>query len=460
MNGRNLLLFAFYFMLHGCKCHKINNKMQIVRDKDIGIFSKSNVSNIFRDVIDPDRNTSIYWNWSPWTRCENCMQSRFKKCKNKSCDGKKIFEEKFCKKKRCTRKKHMLKSYYDMHIIEEVRESRLSTRTMVSKIWTKWSDWSPCSKKCRTKRYRTCKKPGRCKKRRQYQSAFCYTVKTICEKYVFHLIGKHKNDPTNKYVYDLPKQTINYYNKKKKCGRPFKTTKMLKIIGGTESEKNKWPWHVALQNAFNETFCGGTLIAPRWVLTAGHCLRKYLRVRFNEHDLTTIDGRERDLTVNRMFLHPEFNHVTVDNDIALLRLPEPVVQPVACLPSSNPIPKDLCYVMGWGKEKSYDILGTNTLKEAQLPVVNEGTCKRSYRNYIITDNMFCAGWKSGTADTCAGDSGGGLMCSLKRKSTEKVYVVQGITSFGDGCGRRNKYGIYTKVNNYLQWIQKTMDMYS
>lgn len=73
--------------------------------------------------------------------------------------------------------------------------------------------------------------------------------------------------------------------------------------------------------------------------------------------------------------------------------------------------------------------------------------------------MLCAGWMSGKADTCAGDSGGGLMCSAKRLS-KTIYSVQGITSFGDGCGRRNKYGIYTTVFNYIEWIHYIMDHYS
>lgn len=74
--------------------------------------------------------------------------------------------------------------------------------------------------------------------------------------------------------------------------------------------------------------------------------------------------------------------------------------------------------------------------------------------------MFCAGWKSGFADTCAGDSGGGLMCPFVKAQRSSQYAIQGITSFGDGCGRKNKYGIYTKVYNYLKWIENTVESYS
>lgn len=86
-------------------------------------------------------------------------------------------------------------------------------------------------------------------------------------------------------------------------------------------------------------------------------------------------------------------------------------------------------------------------------------CKKSYKHFFITENMLCAGWQSGKADTCAGDSGGGLFCPIKRKN-KFVYNIQGITSFGDGCGLRNKYGIYTTVFNYLKWIYYITDHYS
>lgn len=96
----------------------------------------------------------------------------------------------------------------------------------------------------------------------------------------------------------------------------------------------------------------------------------------------------------------------------------------------------------------------------QIPVVDLNSCKRSYRHFMLTSNMFCAGWPNGKADTCAGDSGGGLMCRANPKKKRSRYQIQGITSFGDGCGRRNKYGIYTVVYNYRVWIRYNIEHYS
>lgn len=67
--------------------------------------------------------------------------------------------------------------------------------------------------------------------------------------------------------------------------------------------------------------------------------------------------------------------------------------------------------------------------------------------------MFCAGYRNGGTDTCSGDSGGGLFCPPRKK---RGWTIQGITSFGEGCGKRGKYGIYVTIINYLDWIKYIM----
>ncbi|RWS18864.1 Chymotrypsinogen B-like protein [Leptotrombidium deliense] len=65
--------------------------------------------------------------------------------------------------------------------------------------------------------------------------------------------------------------------------------------------------------------------------------------------------------------------------------------------------------------------------------------------------MLCAGYERGRVDSCAGDSGGPLLFTKRNK-----WFIYGITSFGEGCGRRGKYGIYAKLTNYVKWIRKTI----
>ncbi|KAF5273572.1 hypothetical protein FQR65_LT04570 [Abscondita terminalis] len=424
------------------------------------------MSNLNETVIVRRRYTlPLYTKWSHWSRCEDCLQRRMKKCISSKCKNSKMYEERPCPRPRCKRRRRgrFDDDFKVVHLDDEMRRSgAVNTR-----MWSKWTKWSKCNRKCRTYRYRLCKKPERCKKKkRQRQGAYCYHDNTRCEQYVLNLLDTNNGRiDTLRYEYSnkkpsgrSPEQQYNF--KTKQCGRPRKKAKMLKIIGGKEAKKYKWPWHVAVINRFREVFCAGTLISPRWVLTAGHCIRNYLRVRLNEHDLSAVDGRELEMTVQKMFLHPRFNHQTVDNDIALLRLPNSVNLPPVCLPTSQPEPEELCSIMGWGKLNSSDEYGSTILHEAKIPVVSWDKCLKSYKRYFLTSNMFCAGWASGEADTCAGDSGGGLMCPSSNEVKHKTYSIQGITSFGDGCGRRNKYGIYTMVYKYLDWINYIVDTYT
>lgn len=83
------------------------------------------------------------------------------------------------------------------------------------------------------------------------------------------------------------------------------------------------------------------------------------------------------------------------------------------------------------------------------------SCRKVYVDYRITDNMFCAGYARGKMDSCAGDSGGPLLCRDLRKP-DHPWTIFGITSFGEGCGKRGKFGIYARLSNYVRWITKVM----
>ena len=146
--------------------------------------------------------------------------------------------------------------------------------------------------------------------------------------------------------------------------------------------KGRWPWQVAILNKYREVFCGGTLVAPGWVLTAAHCVRKHLFVRLGEHDLVEKEGTEFEYAVKTAVLHPDYNPDTVDNDVALLKIPETTDHrssgqgsswdfPSACLPEDGedlPPTGSHCTIVGWGKEKNTHVFGTDVLHEAEVIV--------------------------------------------------------------------------------------------
>lgn len=223
------------------------------------------------------------------------------------------------------------------------------------------------------------------------------------------------------------------------------------------------------------------MVHPQFVLTAAHCIRQRLYVRAGEHDLLFDEGHEQEQRVVKTITHPDYDVETVDNDIALLKLRRPFKMTkyvsTVCLPDKSMVMgvDSLGTILGWGKKKDTAIFGSDVLHQAQVPIVSgkliwdllyisslltvlfsvslfsAQECKTVYEDYLISENMVCAGYKRGKVDSCAGDSGGPL---LFEKSGQ--WFIYGITSFGEGCGKKGKYGIYAKVPNFVQWIKRTV----
>ncbi|KAG5681018.1 hypothetical protein PVAND_010484 [Polypedilum vanderplanki] len=364
--------------------------------------------------------------------------------------------------------------------------------------YSKWSRWSKCSQKCTTRRYKKCRPHAKhiCGTDIIREIAYCYTEGSFCEEWISSQLNKINGiETTTKYVrattaaatrpprasrrtespfsntvYNNPypqsgkrRNKTNIFDYKPhnnfQCGFPSIRNKnpdfTLKIIGGKVSRRGAWPWQVVILNRYKEAFCGGTLISPNWVLTASHCVRKRLYVILGEHNLNVKEGSEIEFKIQTAIKHPKYNKKTVDSDIALLKLPQRVERSnfigFACLPEKSqqlPVGRT-CVILGYGKKKHSDESGTSLLHEAEVPIVSNESCRNAYYDYVITKNMFCAGGLR--RDTCSGDSGGPILCRDSKRSN-KPWTVFGITSFGDGCGKKNKFGIYTKITNYVDFI--------
>ena len=233
---------------------------------------------------------------------------------------------------------------------------------------------------------------------------------------------------------------------------------MPKIVGGGPAGQGQNRWITSLQYQ-DEHFCGGALVADRWVLTAAHCVidesasdpRFSVWVGGNDLRQAT-QGIRRD--VIQIVMHPAYDDFTTANDIALLQLSSavpdsiPLVQlATAQIMSNAAAPNNPATISGWG------VLSENgnmpdVLHEVVVPIVSNATCNgpQSYPGEISAKQI-CAGLRDGGKDSCYGDSGGPLWLSFSGTD----YHL-GIVSFGDGCALPDKYGVYTRTASYRQWV--------
>lgn len=240
-----------------------------------------------------------------------------------------------------------------------------------------------------------------------------------------------------------------------------------RIVGGDEAERGDWPWMTALidssaSSPYSGFRCGGSLIHPRWVVTAAHCVNESwyfweweldpedIDVVIGAHDLTTDAGQR--IKVKRIISHPAYDSSAHDSDIALLELEEDA--PYSSLPL---VPKDTALagktatVIGWGRTDP-DIYGASeTLQQVSAPIVSNRTCQESYSeiDINITDNMVCAGYSEGGKSACYGDSGGPLIIP-----SGDSWQLAGVVSCGYGCAKPKYYTIYTRITQFIEFIQE------
>ncbi|NWW81008.1 OVCH2 protein, partial [Climacteris rufus] len=253
------------------------------------------------------------------------------------------------------------------------------------------------------------------------------------------------------------------------CGMPSNQPRFIfsRIIGGEEAVPYSWPWQVSVQIA-DEHICGGAVLAKDWVVTAAHCLHSREQYRdtwmvvTGLHDLTEQEYRQKR-SVKQYITHPSFNETTMDSDIALLQLAEPLefnpsVLPV-CLPAKEEVlqPLRMCVVTGWGAPEADREKGEQ-LQQLEIPILALDICQSYYINLPnkVTQRMICAGFPLEEGkDSCTGDSGGPLVCPSEGNSG--FYTLHGITSWGLGCGRKNYPGVYTNVGFFVDWIEENIN---
>ncbi|KAK4321781.1 hypothetical protein Pmani_007409 [Petrolisthes manimaculis] len=273
-------------------------------------------------------------------------------------------------------------------------------------------------------------------------------------------------EPSNQFVQvhtplDASRKAYEEYERNDcQCGQ----TKEQRIVNGSDVKPaHKYPWQVGIRENDSENYmCGGSIINDRYILTAAHCVTdknnkpvslKDLSVGVGDHISTSTkdDGMfTKTVVVKQIIVHNNYKPKNYDNDIALLKLFEPISLALSpdvgtiCLPAND----DKTYeningtASGWGTIKNNGPQA-EVLQETMLKIL-DSNCNGNSRE--VTENQLCVLPIFG--DTCHGDSGGPLVVF-----EEPHYTLVGITSFTFVKCNDNYPTVFTRVSKFLQWIE-------
>ncbi|XP_030748837.1 trypsin-like [Sitophilus oryzae] len=239
----------------------------------------------------------------------------------------------------------------------------------------------------------------------------------------------------------------------------YESDAQLRVLGGFTCSTLEFPFLVSISYDKGDRYyikCGGTLLSEFWVLTASHCLT-------GDFDLVIFAGVNRPSgpyvrDAHRKILHPDFNPHTFFNDIGLIKLANPLPKSkyidYVKIPKMLLVPtylEEICsraLVMGWGimnrDRHNPQLPARVNLQCAFIPYLSLDECKYSLWN--IDETKMCTFSAEGI-DTCQGDSGGPLLCGVSQI---------GVVSWGVDCGDGMHPGVYSRVDMYLDFINKIM----
>lgn len=227
------------------------------------------------------------------------------------------------------------------------------------------------------------------------------------------------------------------------------------IVGGTPANTSDWQFYTQILNSNGTTaFCGGSYIGDGFVLTAAHCVNskaaQFIDVKVAGFTLNGSDGDR--IRVSEKFVHPQYNTSTLNYDVALLKLTRLPTKGTSVKLASGSLSQyartgDLLTVAGLGR-LSEGGSRPSVIHEVDVPLISDAVCQQSGGNYANVGSVaFCAGYSAGAKDSCSGDSGGPIIINVAGQP-----VQLGTVSWGIGCARPGKYGVYADVAALSSWI--------
>jgi secreted trypsin-like serine protease len=274
--------------------------------------------------------------------------------------------------------------------------------------------------------------------------------------------------------------------------QPSSVIEYTRMVGGETTPWSEWPWQTALYRVSNgrKIFtCGGSLVAPGWVLSAAHCFGEgssnnpadwTVATHIAKASMVGLPPDAETRKVKRLVVHEGYDKDTQENDIALMELADTLPEPLIALqlePDPAAESNRSVTVTGWGmtrwvvskkdqsghvtffdgitnKQVDLEKFESPDLRKADIPLIDVDQCAKAYGDGAqkIDGRNLCAGLSQGGVDACQGDSGGPMMA----KSAAGDWRQIGVVSWGKGCALAGYPGVYTRVSAFNTWIKNVL----